>query len=257
MKVAILAGGDGMRLAPETDVRPKALVAIGGRPILWHLIRYYRHYGHDEFVVALGRKGDQIVDYLVRDRLARRIDHVSEDGETRRWSFEDGGCRRATLVDTGTGMGSAQRLARLAPHLSSGTFMLTWCDGLADVDLDALLDFHRRRGRIATLTATRPPPRFGRLVLDGDDVSEFHEKSVGEDDWINGAFFVLEPTVFDYLGNGSTQFEEGPLQALAAAGQLAAFRHTAFWQCMDTVHERDRLEALWAGGQAPWKVWSD
>jgi glucose-1-phosphate cytidylyltransferase len=236
MKVAILAGGVGSRLIEETVTTPKALVAIGGRPILWHIMRYYAHFGCTEFVVALGHRGDEIRACLA----AIEREHG--------WTV--------AAVDTGEATQSGGRLKRLAAHLGGATFMLTWCDGLADVDLHALLSFHRAHGRLATVTAVHPPPRFGRLGLDGERVVEFAEKSAAPDQWINGAFFVLEPAVLDYIAGDATVFERAPLERLTADGQLMAYRHDGFWQCMDTADEMRLLEGLWQGERAPWRVWT-
>ena len=257
MKVAILAGGRGTRFAEETEVRPKPLIAIGGRPILWHIMKYYAHHGFNDFVIALGYKGDMVKRYFIDactlsgnvrvDFAAQRVH--SDGGDAPDWTVE--------LVETGEGTMTGGRLKRLAPHLDDGPFMLTWADGVCDVDLHALLAFHRGHGRLATLTAVRPPPRFGHVGLaeDGQTVATFVEKPADGGDWINGAFFVLEPGVLQYIDGDDTVWEEGPLPRLAADGQLKAYRHAGFWQCMDTVRDRERLEGLWASGAAPWKAW--
>jgi glucose-1-phosphate cytidylyltransferase len=259
MKVGILAGGAGTRLAEETATKPKPMVEIGGRPMLWHIMRYYAHYGFDDFTVALGYKGDVIkrwfTDYAelsgdleitLRDgKVGRRGDGPLPGGED--WTVR--------LVDTGPTTGTGGRIKRLAPHLGDqGTFMLTWGDGVSNVDLRALLDFHRSHGKLATLTAARPPARFGHLEIDGDRIVEFAEKPPAAEGWINGAFFVLEPSVFDYIDGDSVDFERAPLPDLAADGQLMAYRHEGFWQCMDTVRDRDLLEDLWQTSP-PWRVW--
>jgi glucose-1-phosphate cytidylyltransferase len=235
MKVAILAGGVGSRLVGETGDRPKPLVEIGGQPILVHIMRYYAHHGFDQFVVALGHRGALIAEVLAG--VAREFG----------WRIE--------AVETGDGTQTGGRIKRLAPHLGSETFMLTWSDGLSDIDLRATLAFHRAHGKLATVTAVHPPPRFGRLRLEGDRVADFAEKPPAADEWVNGAFFVLEPRALDYIEGDDTVFERAPLERLARDGELMAYRHASFWQCMDTAADRHLLEALWRRGRAPWKVW--
>ena len=258
MKVGILAGGLGSRLAEETEIKPKPMVEIGGKPILWHIMKHYAHYGHDSFVVALGYKGEYIKKYMV-DYAALASDHMKVDmknghvtrsgGETEDWTVE--------LVDTGMPTQTGGRIKRLQPYLGDETFMLTWGDGVSTVDLKKLLAFHRAHGRLATLTAVRPPARYGHLLFDGDRISEFAEKPQTAEGWINGAFFVLEPQVFDYIDGDLTQFEKEPMERLAAEGQLMAYKHEGFWQCMDTLRERHILNELWSSGKAPWKLWND
>jgi glucose-1-phosphate cytidylyltransferase len=255
MKVGILAGGLGTRLSEETEVKPKPMVEIGGKPILWHIMKYYRHFGHRDFVVAMGYKGEYIkrwfADYasltsnltidLGRGEIERHADEVPD------WRIE--------LIDTGQNTATGGRIKRLAPYLASETCMVTWGDGLSTVDLDDLLAFHRRHGKLCTLTAVRPPARFGALEIDGDMITSFTEKPQTGEGWINGAFFVMEPGVFDYIDGDDTQFEHAPLERLAKDGQLMAYRHSDFWQCMDTVRDKKLLEHLWET-DAPWKVWS-
>ena len=258
MKVAILAGGTGSRLSEETVAKPKPMVEVGGRPILWHIMKYYSHWGYDDFLIALGYRGEYIkryfVDYL---SLASDLTVSLRDGDvtqhqngngTENWTIR--------LCDTGLTSETGGRIKRLAPYLQDGTFMLTWGDGVSTVDLDELLAFHRSHGKLATLTAVRPPARFGHLELDDDRITEFSEKPQTGEGWINGAFFVLEPEVFDYIEGDSTRFEREPLERLAADNQLMAYRHYGFWQCMDTLREKMLLDELWGSGQAPWKVWS-
>ena len=255
MKVVILAGGVGSRLAEETETKPKPMVEIGGKPILWHIMKYYAQFGFNDFVIALGYKGEYIkrymIDYcsLASDLTVSLRDGavVVHDGERDDWTV--------SLVDTGIGTQTGGRLKRLAPLLPRETFMLTWGDGVSNVDLDDLEAFHRSHGRLATLTAVRPPARFGHLDLDGDVVCEFSEKPQTGEGWINGAFFVLEPEALDYIDGDDTHWEREPLERLAKEGQLMAYRHHSFWQCMDTLRDRVFLEQLWADGQAPWKVW--
>ena len=253
MKVAILAGGIGSRLSEETEVKPKPMVEIGGKPILWHIMKIYADYGFNEFAIALGYRGEVIKKYLVdycslNSNLALNLRtgtvRKADDGDSPDW--------RVDLVDTGIGTETGGRVKRLRPFVGNGTFMLTWGDGVADIDLAALLHFHRSHGKIATLTAVRPPARFGHLDLDGDRVGEFSEKPQTAEGWINGAFFVLEPGVFDYIEGDETSFERGPLARLARDGELMAYRHESFWQCMDTLRDRKLLEELWASGHAPW-----
>ncbi len=255
MKVAILAGGVGSRLAEETEIKPKPMVEIGGKPILWHIMKHYDHYGFKDFVVALGYKGEVIKRYMM-DYCSLETDltvHLRDgtlarhDGHREDWTVR--------LVDTGQGTATGGRIKRLASHLSPGTFMLTWGDGVSTVDLDALVAFHRRHGKLVTMTAVRPPARFGHLELDGDFITEFSEKPQIGEGWINGAFFVCEPEVFDYVDGDDTQWEREPLERLAKDGQLVAYRHYGFWQCMDTLRDRKLLEGLWESGAAPWKSW--
>jgi glucose-1-phosphate cytidylyltransferase len=255
MKVAILAGGVGSRLAEETDTRPKPMVEIGGRPILWHILMHYAHYGFNEFAIALGYKGEYIKKYMV-DYCAmagnltvkvRNGDVLRHSGAQPDWTVD--------LVDTGVATLTGGRIKRLAPYLGNQTFMLTWGDGVADVDLRKLLEFHRSHGKLATVTAVHPPARFGHMVFKGDRVVEFSEKPQTSEGWINGAFFVLEPGVFDFIEGDMTQWEREPMEKLARDGQLMAYRHTSFWQCMDTLRDKRLLEELWDRGQAPWKIW--
>ncbi len=255
MKVAILAGGVGTRLTEETEARPKPMIEIGGKPILWHIMKHYAHYGFKEFVIALGYRGEYIKRYMIDySPLASNLTvHLGSgavrvhDGEKEDWTVE--------LVDTGQSTATGGRIKRLAPYMGNETFMLTWGDGVSTVDLDGLLEFHRAHGRLATVTAVRPPARFGKLELNGDEVVEFSEKPQIGEGWINGAFFVLEPAVFDYIEGDDTQWEREPLEGLARDRQLMAYRHHDFWQCMDTLRDRKLLESLWQKGQAQWKVW--
>ena len=258
MKVAILAGGLGSRISEETEVKPKPMVEIGGRPILWHILKIYAHYDLTDFVIALGYKGEYIKRWMV-DYCSLQSDlTVSlKDGQVsphRNGNGSDGEDWTIDLVDTGHDTATGGRIKRLAPYLGDSTFMLTWGDGVADIDLNALLAFHRAHGKLATMTTVRPPARFGHLELDGDRVTEFSEKPQLGEGWINGAFFVLEPAVFDYVDGDDTQWEREPLERLAREGQLMAYRHTSFWQCMDTLRDKKLLEELWSNG-APWRVW--
>lgn len=254
MKVAILAGGAGSRLAEETHVRPKPMVEIGGYPILWHIIRHYFHYGHKEFVIALGYKGDVIKEYMrtyYENNANMKVDLKTGEVEIKNshdldWSVE--------LIETGQHTLTGGRIKRLAPYLGNETFMLTWGDGVSDVNLDKLLDFHRSHGKLATVTAVRPPARYGHMTFDGERVVAFEEKSQAQEGWINGAFFVLQPEIFDYI-DGDVMWEHDPMRRLAADGQLMAYKHDSFWQCMDTLREKHVLENLWQSGNCPWKIW--
>lgn len=256
MKVAILAGGFGTRLAEETEIRPKPMVEIGGRPILWHIMMHYHHFGHNEFAIALGYKGDYIKRWFKEfSTLEGSITVKTRTGELSNhgtlapdW--------RVDLVDTGLETLTGGRIKRLAPRLGDKTFMLTWGDGVSNVDLDKLLAFHKSHGKLATMTAVRPAARYGHLEFDGDRIVEFDEKPQTSEGWINGAFFVLEPAIFDYIDGDNVMWEHAPLQRLAADGQLMAFKHRSFWQCMDTSREKHLLEQLWKGGTPPWKTWA-
>ena len=257
MKVAILSGGFGTRLAEETEIRPKPMVEIGGRPIIWHIMMHYSHYGFKEFVIALGYKGEYIKRWM-KDFCALHcnmtvktaIDEITVhngNGKVPDWTVD--------LVDTGMKTQTGGRIKRLASWLGNQTFMLTWGDGVSNVDLTNLLKFHRSHGKLATMTAVRPPARYGYLEFDGDIVSRFAEKPQTAEGWINGAFFVLEPRVFDYIDGDDTVWEREPMERLAREGQLVAYRHKSFWQCMDTLREKYLLEELWQSGNPPWKSW--
>jgi glucose-1-phosphate cytidylyltransferase len=255
LKVAILAGGLGTRLHKETVAIPKAMVEVGGQPIIWHIMKYYSSFGFNEFVIALGYKGECIRRWIQEHACPTNLAIPKGETDCYEVSFSKGGTNRwiVHLMDTGERTLTGGRIKRLAPLLSDQTFMLTWCDGLADVNLDLLLKFHRSHGRLATLTAVRPPSRFGHLVFEGDAVTQFKEKP--QVDWINGAFFVLEPGVFDYIEGDDTRWEKEPLEQLVSDGQLMGFRHDGFWQCMDTLHEKIMLDNLWKKDKAPWKIW--
>ncbi len=255
-KVAILAGGAGTRLAEETETRPKPMVEIGGRPILWHIMRHYAHYGFTDFAIALGYKGEYIKRWMQEyATLGGDMTVRTGSGEVVRHS-RDPVNWNVDLVDTGQATLTGGRIKRLEPWMNGSTFMLTWGDGVSDVDLPALLRFHREHGKLATVTAVRPAARYGYMEFDGDRVSRFSEKPQTAEGWINGAFFVLEPGIFDYIDGDDTMWEHAPLERLAAEGQLMAYKHTSFWQCMDTLRDKHVLQKLWDSGQAPWKVWS-
>jgi glucose-1-phosphate cytidylyltransferase len=254
MKVVILAGGLGTRLAEETEIKPKPMVEIGGRPILWHIMKHYEHYGFKEFFIALGYKGEIVKRYFLDyHSLSGSMSLDLSSGQIQTYSRDCEGWM-INLMDTGIETNTGGRIKRLEPWLKDTTFMLTYGDGLCDIDLQALLAFHRSHGRIATVTAVRPPARFGGLVFDGDLVADFTEKPQIGEGWINGGFMVCEPTVFDYLAGDESSLESNALENLAADRQLAAFRHDQFWQCMDTLRDKRLLESLWHSGNPPWKV---
>lgn len=255
MKVVILAGGLGTRLAEETELRPKPALELGEQPILWHIMKYYAHFGFHEFLVALGYKGDVIKRYFIDYHTLRGNVSVDLGSGTLRRHGPSSDDWTVHLIETGQETSTGGRLKRLEALLRDETFMLTYGDGVSNVDLGELLRFHRSLGRIATVTAVRPPARFGELVFDGDLVTYFTEKPQIGEGWINGGFMVLEPAVFDYISDDATSLEADTLARLAADRQLAAYRHDGFWQCMDTLREKRLLERLWQGGNPPWKVW--
>lgn len=256
MKVVILAGGLGTRLTEETEFKPKPMVEIGGRPMLWHIMKIYAHYGFKEFLVALGYKGDVIkrffLDYYrLNGSMTINLwngDALMHHKRTEDWTVH--------LHDTGAGTMTGGRIKRLEPYLKNDTFMVTYGDGVSNVDLKDLLDFHRSHGRLATVTAVRPPARFGGLIFNGDMVAEFTEKPQIGEGWINGGFLVFEPGLFSYLHGDDAILEKDVLERLAAEGELAAYRHDQFWQCMDTLRDMVLLENLWKKGSPPWQVWS-
>lgn len=255
MKVVILCGGLGTRLREETEIRPKPLVNIGEHPVLWHLMKIYASHGFNEFVLALGYKGDVIKDYFLNYRnrsssLTIKLD--SDDVVVRDSCCEDW---TVHLLDTGLHTQTGGRVKRTAPMIGNETFMLTYGDGVANVDIKRLLAYHRSHKRLVTVTAVRPPARFGGLAFDGDLVTHFEEKPQIGEGWINGGFFVFEPQALDYIEGDETPLERGPLERLAEDRQLVAYRHEDFWQCMDTLRDVQLLESLWKGGDAPWKVW--
>lgn len=255
MKVVILAGGLGTRLSEETSTRPKPMVEVGGRPMLWHIMHLYAAHGFREFVVALGYKAEMVRSYFLSyHAVARDLTVHLSDGKavTHGESSEDWSI---DLIDTGLETQTGGRLKKLRRWIGNDTFCLTYGDGVSDVDIGRLVGFHRAHGKLATVTAVRPPARFGGLELNGDDVRAFAEKNQTSEGWINGGFFVLEPAVLDYIDADATLWEKEPLERLATEGQLRAFRHEGFWQPMDTLRDLRNLEALWAGGSPPWKTW--
>lgn len=255
MKTVILAGGLGTRMAEETEVKPKPMVEIGGRPILWHIMKLYAHYRFNEFLVALGYRGEQIKHFFL-DYCNLGGDMTIHMGRgrvqkhsrlTERW--------KVSLIDTGAETMTGGRIKRLEPWLGRETFMVTYGDGVGNIDLHALLKFHRRCGKTATITAVRPPSRFGGLTFKGDLVAEFSEKPQIGEGWINGGFMVCESGIFKYLEGDRSVLEIDALERLAERGELAAYRHGGFWQCMDTLRDRRFLEKMWNDNKAPWKVW--
>jgi glucose-1-phosphate cytidylyltransferase len=259
MKVVILAGGLGTRLSEETASKPKPMVEVGERPILWHIMKLYSHYGFNDFVICLGYKG-----YIIKEYFSNYFLHMCDvtfdmsgnSMEVHRKAVEPW---RVTLVDTGAETQTGGRIKRVAEHVGQQTFMVTYGDGVADVDLHKLLAFHRSHGKLATVTAVQPLGRFGALGIDDDAeaaVRTFQEKPVGDGSWVNGGFFVLEPSVMDHIAGDGTAFEREPVESLAADDQLRAYRHRGFWQPMDTLRDLRALEQLWATGQAPWSVWT-
>ena len=257
MRVAILAGGRGTRLQEETVSRPKPMVEIGGKPILWHIMKHYAHFGHKDFYIALGYLGNHIKEYFLNYfNLSGNltVDFARHSVKRENVDFEDW---TVHLIETGTDTGTGGRIKRLKEWVGDQTMMVTYGDGVADVDLDALVAFHRQHRKLATVTAVRPPARFGGLILDGAAVTDFTEKPVAHAGWINGGFLVLEPQVLDYLDADHCSLEVHALERLAEDGQLVAYQHDQFWQCMDTLREKIYLESLWAAGKAPWKTWDD
>ena len=254
MNVVILAGGLGTRLAEETEIKPKPMVEIGEHPIVWHIMKSYANYGFTDFFLALGYKGEMVKRYFLdhyslggslRVNLASgKVEDLEKDTEN--WTVH--------LMDTGSKTQTGGRIKRLEPYLRGETFLATYGDGVCSVDIGKVLEFHRAHGKIATITAVRPPARFGGLVFEGDLVREFSEKPQIGEGWINGGYFVFEPAVFDYIDGDDTLLELTPLERLASEGQLVAYRHEGFWQCMDTLREKKILENLWQTGQAPWRA---
>jgi len=259
MKVVILAGGFGTRLSEETDLKPKPMVEIGGRPILWHILKYYSHFGFNEFVICCGYKS-----YLIKDYFHHYYMHAADvtiDLESNRVSYKNTKAEpwKVTLVDTGLTAMTGARIRKIRSYVEGERFLLTYGDGVTDLDLRKLIAFHESSGAQATLTAVQPSGKFGSLVLGPDSrVDSFREKPPGDGAWVNGGFFALEPSIFDYIEPGDdTIWERGPLEGLARDGKLAAFKYEGFWQSMDTLRDKLHLEELWTAGRAPWKVWDE
>lgn len=256
MKAVILAGGLGTRISEETTIRPKPMVELGGRPILWHIMKIYSAYGINDFIVCCGYKG-----YVIKEYFANYALHASDvtfDMRERSMKVHANGAEpwKVTLVDTGDATMTGGRLLRVKGYLDEEEFCLTYGDGLSDVDVRAVVDHHRASGALATMTAVQPPGRFGAVRLEEQKIISFDEKPQGDGAWINGGFFVLSPAVLSYVGGDQTVWEREPLEQLAAEGNLSAFLHRGFWHPMDTLRDKHMLEELWSSGRAPWKVWS-
>jgi glucose-1-phosphate cytidylyltransferase len=256
VKVVILAGGTGTRLSEETSLRPKPMVEIGDRPILWHIMKIYSSHGLNDFVICLGYRG-----YMVKEYFANYFLHTADvtiDIAENRMDVHESAAEpwKVTLIDTGAETMTGGRLRRVLAYVGDEDFCFTYGDGLSDVDIGKLVAFHQAQGAIATVTAVRPLGRFGSMRVDGERVTGFQEKPAGDGAWINGGFFVLSPAIADYLDGDETVWEREPLRRLAEEGRLASYRHTGFWQPMDTLREKLQLQELWESGQAPWKIWS-
>lgn len=256
MKAVILAGGLGSRISEETYLKPKPMVEIGGMPLLWHIMKIYSAYDINEFIICLGYRG-----YVIKEYFANYFLHMSDvtfDMANNKMIVHERFAEpwKVTLVNTGEDTMTGGRLKCVQPYLDEETFSFTYGDGLGDVDLNQLIAFHREHGRLATVTAVQPPGRFGSLVLEQNRVSGFQEKPRGDGNWINGGFFMLEPGVIPYIEGDDTVWEQEPLEGLARDSQLSAYKHQGFWQPMDTLRDKNQLEEMWAGGHAPWKVWS-
>lgn len=256
MKAVILAGGLGTRISEESHLRPKPMIEIGGKPIIWHIMKIYSHHGINDFVICLGYKG-----YVIKEYFANYFLHMSDvtfDMSENQMHIHNRHAEpwRVTLVDTGENTATGGRLKRVRDYVGDGTFCLTYGDGVADVDLPALIDFHNRHGKLATVTAVQPPGRYGALDVRGEQVHGFQEKPLGDGGWINGGFFVLEPGIFDYIEGDATTWEYEPMRALAQDGQLMTHVHRGFWQAMDTLRDRSYLEERWKADEAQWRIWS-
>jgi glucose-1-phosphate cytidylyltransferase len=254
MKVILLAGGYGTRLSEYTDIIPKPMVTVGGRPILWHIMNTYAHFGHKDFYLALGYKAELIKEYFLHYRTLNAdftVDLATGQVSSHQTDNSDW---RVTLVNTGLESMTGGRVKRLQSYIGNSPFMLTYGDGVADIDLDALLNFHKSHGRMVTVTAVHPGARFGELEIESDQVRSFQEKPQMGQGWINSGFFVIEPEFFELIGGDSTTLEHEPMERAALMGELMAYRHEGFWQCMDTKRDRDYLEKLWQTGAAPWKI---
>lgn len=255
MKAVLLAGGLGTRISEESHLKPKPMIEIGGRPILWHIMKMYASHGVNDFVICCGYKG-----YIIKEYFANYFLHMSDitfDMAKNKMEVHQQNAEpwRVTLVDTGEDTMTGGRLRRVASYLTGEDFCFTYGDGVSDLNISALIDFHTKHGKLATVTAVQPPGRYGSLERAGDEVTGFVEKPRGDGGWINGGFFVLNPAVIDLISSDVTVWEEGPMRQLAAKGHMQAFEHTGFWQPMDTLREKNLLEELWDSGKAPWKNW--
>ena len=252
MNTVILCGGLGTRLSEETHVKPKPMVEIGGRPILWHIMKLYERHGFLDFTLALGYKGEVIKDYFLNYHARQSDLTVYLQNGSIEYSNPTAENWKINLIHTGQHTMTGGRLLRLKDHLRAATFMVTYGDGVADINISDLINFHRTHGRIATVTAVRPAARFGDIEIEANQVMQFKEKPQSGNGWINGGFFVFEPKIFDYLDDDTTILEQTPLENLVRDGQLMAYQHNGYWQCMDTIRDRNALQALWDSGQAPW-----
>lgn len=255
MKAIILAGGLGTRISEESHLRPKPMIEIGGKPILWHIMKMYSHHGVNDFIICLGYKG-----YMIKEYFSNYFLHMSDVTFCMRENKMEIHQKFAepwnvTLVDTGEHTMTGGRLKCVAPYIENETFCFTYGDGVSDIDISKLIAYHKSSGRQATVTAIQPPGRYGALHIDNGAVHHFQEKPAGDGAWINGGFFVLEPSILDYIDGDDTVWEQQPLQRLAANGQLSAYQHEGFWQAMDTLRDKNHLEELWSSGNAPWKSW--
>ena len=255
MKVVILAGGMGTRISEETSVRPKPMVEIGGKPILWHIMKIYSSYGLHDFIICLGYKG-----YVIKEYFANYFLHMSDvtiDMTQNRMEVHQNSAEpwRVTLVDTGENTMTGGRIRRVRSYLGEDDFCCTYGDGVGDVNISRLIEFHKAKGTLATLTATKPPGRFGSINMSENKILNFQEKPEGDGAWINGGFFVLNPKIIDYIDGDETIWERSPMESLAREGQISAYLHEGFWQPMDTLRDKTHLEELWSSGKAPWKQW--
>lgn len=257
MKVVILAGGHGTRISEETDIKPKPMVEVGGKPILWHIMKIYSHFGFHDFIICLGYRG-----YIIKEYFANYFLHMSDvtfDMKTNRMNVHHNKAEpwRVTLIETGLDTMTGGRLRRVAVHIGRSPFLLTYGDGVADVDVAALVHFHKAQKKLATVTAVQPAGRFGTLNISSENsVLAFQEKPAGDGGWVNGGFFVMQPEVIDYIKDDQTILERHPLELLAREKQLSAFKHKGFWQPMDTLRDKNHLDKLWEANKIPWKVWS-